>query len=47
MIKRNKKSIYQCPVDNTHTVKREAGQKVICPQCYVEMKEVKLGVITK
>jgi len=47
MIKRNKKSIYQCPVDKTHTVKREAGRKVICSECHVEMQEVNPGVITK
>lgn len=47
MIKTNKKSIYQCPVDKSHTIKKEAGEKVICPQCHVEMKEVVKGIITK
>jgi len=41
------KSVYECSVDKSHIVKGEAGQKVICQKCQVEMVEVRKGTITK
>jgi hypothetical protein len=41
------KSLYECPNDKSHTTKAEAGQKITCEVCKVEMVEVKKGVINK
>ncbi len=43
----DKKSIYECPVDKQHTIKAAPGQRMVCRYCYVEMKEIKKGIIRK
>lgn len=47
MLSSQRKSFYQCPVNNRHTIKDKPGKKVICPYCHVEMKEVVKGIVNK
>jgi len=44
---KSKRSIYECPVDKSHTIKEDSGKKVICRICGVEMKEVTKEYRTK
>jgi Zn finger protein HypA/HybF involved in hydrogenase expression len=43
---KEKKSIYECPVCKLE-IKSLPAEKLYCPKCQVEMKEIQKGIITK